>query len=67
MSNGSKEERVRVTFNLPLNDESEESAVLDIIKYLQTLRIRNIGVTGFTHSDAYPPVVYGYWWGRPRG
>lgn len=43
------EERTRVIFNLPIEDENEESAVNDIISYLQLQRISRVKLRGFTH------------------
>lgn len=59
---GDNEHRVRVVFNLPLNNDRQELAVSQVIEYLKVLRSKKIGVDGFTHSEIYPPVFQGYWW-----
>ncbi len=56
------EPRTRVVFNLPLNDSGEESAFYEIIAHIEGLKDRNVGVTGFTHSEPMPAVFTGFWW-----
>lgn len=57
-----REGRTRVIFNLPIEDENEERAVSDIIDYLQSQRISQLGLRGFTHSILKNAVFCGYWW-----
>jgi hypothetical protein len=56
------EERIRVTCNLPLNSTAEEKAAKKVLAYLEDLHDEPLGIQGFTHSDLYPPIFYGYWW-----
>lgn len=56
------EDRVRVVFNLPMTNAAEEKALGDIVEYVQELKTKRIGVSGFTQSQLWPPAFIGFWW-----
>lgn len=56
------EARTRVVFNLPVNSGGELKAFYDVIGYVQRLKDRQRGVTGFTFSEPLPAVFTGFWW-----
>jgi hypothetical protein len=60
------EERTRVICHLPLNNLSEEKAVLQVLGYLKEQRKDEIGVKGFTHTEFRPSSFRGYWWNGKR-
>ena len=59
---GLHEVRTRVFYHLPINDEKQEKAFFRIIDYLDTQRVEDIGVNGYTHSSLRPAVFRGWWW-----
>lgn len=61
------ESRTRVVFNLPANDAGETTAVYEVINYLERLKDRQVGVTGFTLSEVMPAVFTGSWWSDEQG
>ncbi len=61
---GERENRTRVTCNLPLNDAAQEKAFKEVIRYLQSQRDQRIGITGYTYSA--PGTFYGFWWNEER-
>ncbi|HEX5445826.1 MAG TPA: hypothetical protein VFW87_18510 [Pirellulales bacterium] len=56
------EARTRVVFNLPVSSTGETKALYEVIDYVQRLKDRRIGVTGFTFSEPTPAVFTGFWW-----
>lgn len=61
------ESRTRVIFNLPANDAAETAAIYEVINYLERLKDRHVGVTGFTLSEVMPAVFAGSWWSEEQG
>ena len=61
------EARTRVVFNLPVNSMGETEAFYEIIGYVQGLKERRVGVTGFTFSEILPAVFNGFWWSEQQG
>ncbi|MCI0463276.1 MAG: hypothetical protein L0Z62_40535 [Gemmataceae bacterium] len=59
---GLHEVRTRVTCHLPVNDAQEEKAFFKVIDYLDQQRQEQVGVKGYTHSEARPAAFHGYWW-----
>ena len=59
---GLHEVRTRVMCNVPVNNGQEEKAFLKVLQYLNDLRHRDIGVSGYNHSESRPAVFHGFWW-----
>ena len=59
---GLHEERTRVMCNLPINNADEELAISQVIKHLEGLRRKPLGVKGFVHSPLRGSTFRGFWW-----
>ncbi|HQU44462.1 MAG TPA: hypothetical protein PK867_16700 [Pirellulales bacterium] len=47
---------------MPVNHAGELKALYDVVGYVQRMKDRRIGVTGFTFSEPLPAVFTGFWW-----
>jgi hypothetical protein len=61
----SHEDRLRVVLHLPLKDDEQERAVMEVTKYIQQrCQDESSGVEGYTASQLWPPIFSGYWWDK---